>query len=85
MTDVERELRAQFREVFASASYPVEDGLELVPILPDGPSTRFTAGEFSMTAMELAMRLSEHQDFPYDDVDALVDDLIAGLRAKDLL
>ncbi|WP_349815104.1 MTH865 family protein, partial [Escherichia coli] len=28
--------------------------MDLVPALPDGPSTKFEAGDVTMTAMELA-------------------------------
>lgn len=85
MADVETELREQFVEAFEGADYPVEDQMDLIPALPNGISTRFEAGDFSMTAMELGMKLSDVQAFPYEDVDALVDDLIAGLREKGYL
>lgn len=85
MADVKAELRDQFREAFGGADYPVDNQMDLVPALPDGPGTRFEAGEFSMTAMELGMTLSDAQDFPYADVEALVEDLIAGLEAEGLI
>lgn len=85
MADVKAELRDQFREAFGGADYPVDNQMDLVPALPDGPGTRFEAGEFSMTAMELGMTLSDAQDFPYEDVEALVEDLIAGLEAEGLI
>jgi hypothetical protein len=82
MTDVEAELREQFTEVFRDADFPVEDQMDLIPALPDGPATTFEAGDQSLTAMELAAKLGGHQDFPYHTVEALVDDVIAGLRAE---
>ena len=85
MTDVEDELRAQFTRAFEGADYPVETQMDLLPALPDGPTTRFEAGDFAMSAMELGMKLSAHQSFPYESVDDLVDDLLAGLEAEDLL
>lgn len=85
MSDVKSELRSQFRDAFSGADFPVESPMDLVPALPDGPGTRFEAGDFSMTAMELGMTLSDSQDFPYEDVDALVDDLIHGLADENLL
>jgi len=85
MADVEADLREQFTRAFEGADYPVEGPMELVPALPDGPGTRFSAGDFSMTAMEMAMTLSDVQEFPYGSVDELVDDLIEGLAEKDLL
>ena len=85
MADVEAELREQFTTAFEGASYPVSNAMQLVPALPNGPSTRFEADEFSMTAMELATKLSDVQEFPYDSVEDLVEDLLAGLEQKDLL
>jgi hypothetical protein len=33
----------------------------------------------------LATKLSGHQDFPYEDVDTLVDDVIQGLKNEGML
>lgn len=85
MGDVESELREQLTEAFEGADYPVSNPMELVPALPNGPATRFSAGDVSFTAMELATKLSDIQDFPYDDVGGLVDDVIVGLEEKDML
>lgn len=82
MTDVEAELRTEFTKAFEGADYPVQNQMDLVPALPDGPATRFEAGDVSFTAMELASTLGGHQEFPYDDVETLVDDVIAGLKAE---
>ena len=82
MADVESELREQFTRAFEGAEYPVENQLDLVPALPDGPGTRFEAGDFSMSAMELGMKLSDAQQFPYESVEELVDDLMAGIEEK---
>jgi hypothetical protein len=83
--DVESDLREQLRDAFADAEYPVENQMDLVPALPSGPSTTFEAGDVRFTAMELASKLSGHQEFPYDDVDTLVDDVMAGLKAEGML
>lgn len=83
MSDTEAELRDQLRDAFADADYPVQNQMGLVPALPNGPATSFEAGDKSFSAMELATKLSGHADFPYDDVDTLVDDIIAGLKAED--
>lgn len=83
--DVEADLRAQLRDAFSGASYPVKNQMGLVPALPDGPGTTFEAGGQSFTAMELATKLSSHQDFPYEDVDTLVDDIVEGMKAKGML
>jgi hypothetical protein len=79
----EEDLREQFVTAFEGADYPITGPMELVPALPDGPSTAFESGEFSMTAMELHTKLSG--DFPYEDVDSFVDDLLAELREQDLI
>jgi hypothetical protein len=76
------ELREQFMEAFGDAEFPVQNQMDLVPALPNGPGTKFTAGDVSLTAMELAARLGGHQDFPYEDPESLVDDIMTGLEAE---
>jgi hypothetical protein len=76
------ELREQFLEAFGGADFPVSNQMDLVPALPSGPGTKFEAGDVSVTAMELAAKLGSHQDFPYDDVESLVDDVMAGLEEE---
>lgn len=83
--DVETSLREQLRDAFAGADYPVASPMELVPALPSGPSTTFEAGDVRVTAMELATKLSTYQEFPYESVDALVDDVVEGMRAEGML
>ena len=83
--DTEAELREQFIEAFEGADYPVSNPMDLVPALPNGPGTRFEAGDVSFTAMELSTKMSDSQDFPYDDVETLVDDLMEGLKDKDMI
>ena len=77
----ESELREQLTDAFENADYPVSGPMELVPALPDGPGTKFESDGFSMTAMELNAKTSGG-DFPYEDVDSLVDDLIEELEAQ---
>jgi len=83
--DVEAELREQFTEAFEGADYPVSNQMDLVPALPDGPGTTFEAGDVSLTAMEMAAKLGDEQEFPYDDVETLVDDVLDGLRNQGTL
>ncbi|WP_246999783.1 MTH865 family protein [Halosolutus gelatinilyticus] len=78
----EAELREQLVEAFEGADYPVSNQMDLVPALPNGPATSFESGDLSFTAMELGTTASSHQDFPYEDVDTLVDDVIEGLKAE---
>lgn len=84
MTTTETEIRRQLIEVFGAATYPVTDPFELLPVLPDGPATTFEAGDVTIGAMELGMEYADYQDYPYDHVEALVDDLMTGLRADDV-
>ncbi|MFC7072515.1 MTH865 family protein [Halovenus rubra] len=77
------DLREQFIEAFEGADYPIKSPMDLVPALPQGPSTTFESGDFSMTAMELNTKISGG-DWPYDDVEAFVDDVIDQLEDQDL-
>ena len=84
-SDVEADLRAQFTEAFEGADYPITNQMDLVPALPKGPGTTFEAGDVRVTAMELGTKLSSYQEFPYDDVDSLVDDVIEGMKQEGML
>jgi hypothetical protein len=82
MVDKE-DLREQFVEAFEGADYPINSPMDLVPALPSGPSTKFESGDFSMTAMELNTKLQG--DFPYENVDGFVDDVMESLENQDLI
>lgn len=84
-SDTEAEIRAQLLEAFDGADYPVDNQMDLVPALPNGPGTRFESGDVSFTAMEMAAKLGSHQEFPYGDAEELVDDVMDGLRAEGIL
>lgn len=84
MSDTEADFREQFHTIFSNADYPVENQMDLMPALPDGPGTKFTSGDTTITAMELATKASSHQEFPYDNAEALVDDIMDALRDQDL-
>jgi len=73
------DLRAQLTDAFEGADYPVSGPMDLVPALPDGTSTTFESGEFSMTAIELNAEL-DGGDFPYESVGEFVDDIMDGLE-----
>ncbi|WP_459809411.1 MTH865 family protein [Halopiger thermotolerans] len=77
----ESELRQQMIDAFEGADYPVSSPMDLVPALPNGPGTKFESGDFSMTAMEMNTKVSGG-DFPYDDPESLVDDLLQELKEK---
>jgi hypothetical protein len=78
------DLREQFTEAFEGADYPINSPMDLVPALPDGPSTSFESGDFSMTAMELNTKVTGGE-FPYEDVESFVDDVMESLDDQDLL
>ncbi|WP_435127534.1 MTH865 family protein [Halobaculum sp. D14] len=83
--DVEAELRSQLMDAFGGADFPVSNQMDLVPALPNGPGTKFEAGDTSFTAMEMAAKLGSHQEFPYEDAESLVDDVIEGLKAEGMI
>ena len=83
--DTRDELREQLTTAFEGAEFPVGSQMDLVPALPEGPGTRFEAGDVSFTAMELAAKLGGEQEFPYDDVDSLVEDILEGLENQGML
>ncbi|EMA54276.1 MTH865 family protein [Halococcus thailandensis] len=78
----EDELRSQMIDAFEEADYPISSPMDLVPALPNGPSTKFESGDFSMTAMELNTKLSGG-DFPYESPESFVDDVIEQLNEQD--
>ncbi len=77
----EDELRSQMIDAFEGADYPISSPMDLVPALPNGPSTKFESGDFSMTAMELNTKLSGG-DFPYETPEAFVDDIMEELKEQ---
>ncbi|MFC6835552.1 MTH865 family protein [Halomarina ordinaria] len=80
MADKE-ELRTQMKDAFGGADYPINSPMDLVPALPNGPSTKFESGDFSMTAMELNTKLGGG-NFPYESADAFVDDVLQQLEEQ---
>ncbi|MFC6755495.1 MULTISPECIES: MTH865 family protein [Haloarcula] len=78
-------LREQFATTFGQATFPLRDPFELLPLLPDGPATEFEAGSVVVPAIDLGMVYGTYQTYPYDSVDALVDDLIHGLKQEGVL
>ncbi len=80
MADVD-EIREQMIDAFEGADYPISSRMDLVPALPNGPGTKFESGDFSVTAMELNTKTSGG-DFPYDDPEAFVDDIIEDLKEQ---
>lgn len=80
-----KEIREQLITAFKGADFPVDSQMDLVPALPEGPSTKFEGGDVSFTAMELAAKLGGKQEFPYSDEKTLVDDIMEGLEDQGML
>ena len=78
------DLRQQMIDAFEGADYPISNPMDLVPALPNGPGTRFESGDFSMTAMELNTKLPSG-NFPYDDPESFVDDVMENLEEEGYL
>ena len=76
--------REELVSVFERAEYPVTDPMELIPVLPDGAATTFEAGDVELGAMDVGMGYADYQEYPYEDVDGLVDDLMRGLQEDDV-
>lgn len=79
------DLRRQLLDAFEGANYPASNPMDLVPALPDGPATTFESGDVTFTAMDLAREGGGASEFPYDDVESLVDDVMAGLEDEGYL
>jgi len=79
---IESALRDQLTSTFGRATYPVDDPFTLIPLLPDGPGTEFRAGSVVIPAIDLGLKYREYQQYPYQSVEALVDDLIAAMKAE---
>jgi len=79
---VEREIRAELTATFEPAEYPVADPFTLLPLLPEGAETEFRAGAVVIPAIDLGLKYKEYQEFPYESVELLVDDLIAAMKAE---
>lgn len=75
------ELSASLKNVFGKAHYPVKSVMDLMPVLPQGPMTKFQGGGKSFTAMELSQKLGGG-NFPYDNADDLINDILNGLESK---
>ena len=78
------QLREELEAVFGKAEYPVEEPMELMSVLPDGPSTTFEAQDISVGVMEFGSEYAEYQDYPYESAEALIDDLMTGFNDEGL-
>jgi hypothetical protein len=83
--DPAAQLRAELLAAVEGADYPVAGKLDLLPVLPDGPMTTFSAGDETFTVMELATEIGDEADFPYETPEALVEDIIAAMQQADKL
>lgn len=76
----EDEFRESLAEMLDDVEFPVQNKMALATHLPNGPATKFDIGDQRVSAMELASELSGHADFPYDNLDDLIDDAADALR-----
>jgi len=83
-SDTAAKLRQELEEVFSDADYPVEDPMELIPALPDGPGTTFEAGDVAVGVMDFGAKYGDYQEYPYETAEGLVDDLMHGFREEGL-
>ena len=78
------ELSQNLKAVFSKARLPIKSVMDLLPVLPQGPMTKFQGGSKSFTAMDLSTKLGGG-NFPYNNVDDFVNDILNGLDSKGLL
>lgn len=81
------ELREQLLDAFEGADYPVNNPMEFLPALPNGPATTFESGNFSMSVMEIQNEADVGDGgggdrFPYESADEVADDIMEGLRER---
>lgn len=88
----EREtLRETFEDEFENVDFPVDSPMDLAPYLSRGPATTFEGEEVSISAMELANEISDHEDeapnegFPYEGIDAMIEDILYGLEESEII
>jgi len=75
-----KELRKVLEDELSEVDFPVSGKMTLAMQLSSGPSTTFKTENFSISAMELATMANSELEFPYDDVDELLDDSIGALE-----
>lgn len=64
--------------LLTGADYPMNCSMDLLPALSSGPGTTCESRDVTVTAMELNQRVRGDADYPSEDVDVPVDDLISG-------
>lgn len=77
--DVKEEMREALADEFGNAEFPANNQMELAAALSSGPSTKFSAGDIEVTAMELAAKGGSKMDFPYEELDDFLDDAIEAM------
>jgi len=82
MSDARADLRSQLLSAVSEAEYPVGGKLDLLPVLPDGPTTTFDVGDEQFTAMQLATAIGGTAEFPYETPEALVHDILDALEDR---
>ncbi len=73
-------LGSMLEDVFLDAFFPVESPFDLIPLLPDGKDTVFTVGKVKISAKDIGMKYNDHQEYPYDSSDQLIEDIIKSVQ-----
>jgi|AntDeeMetageno50_2_1112565.scaffolds.fasta_scaffold01127_8 hypothetical protein len=74
------EMRKALEDEFKHVEFPVSGKMSLASDLPSGPGTTFETDHISVSAMELATKAGSDLDFPYEDIEDLLDDSIGALE-----
>lgn len=81
------EIREQVMDAYSGADYPVNSPMKLMPVLPNGPATRFESGDFSVTVMEMQgidvedESVDSDPNFPYESAEEMVDEQMEFIEA----
>ena len=81
------EIREQVKDAYGGADYPVSNPMDLLPVLPNGPATRFESGDFSMTVMQMNGveveddNVDNDPNFPYESVEEITHEQMEWIEA----
>lgn len=75
-----QQVRQQFEETFQGADFPVNSQDELDSQLPEGEDTTFEIGDETIRATEINQKTGSQGNYPYENSQQLVDDLMEGLE-----
>lgn len=78
-------LREQFRMKLRFVEFPIHGFKDILPALPFHPNEIFEIQGWQVTSLELGQRFAASgvADWPYEDLDSLITDIIAALEATE--